>query len=210
MIRKQREFKINSLREAIQNQKHKEMIAIKRQSEMFKAKKHDLEEQIRQEKQSRMLNVKKQEILGALKKKAYFEDKVYRIKLNQQKKIEEEEEQRIMKEIEVLNMEKLEMDLVQRIQQTKVMQKQVYKDLENILADPTEGFVRDPSKRRSASVLPINKYATDRDLTRNDSLSALRNEPEGVLTTQVPDHMQFIKTNSSRSEYIRMKRPKAF
>ena len=112
------------------------MLAIKRQSVDCEKKRQETEKQIQQEKQNQMVAVKKQEILGTFKRKAYFEDKLTRVKNHQVKKMEEEEVIQVGKEMEILNLEKMERELVERIQKTKSVQKQVYKDLEKILTSP--------------------------------------------------------------------------
>jgi len=153
-LRKQRESGIQLLKEALKQQKHKEMLALKRQSELIMIKKRDLESQIQAENQQKMLAIKKEEILATFKKKAYFEEKLKRLKQNHIKEIEEEEEQKVLKELEILDMEKKEMELVQRIQQTRVLQKQVYKDLEAMFSEPQEIYSQGYNHRPS---LPINQ-----------------------------------------------------
>ena len=133
------------------------MLAAKRQSEIIMIKKRDLASQIQAENQQKMLAIKKEEILATFKKKAYFEEKLKRLKQNHIKEIEEEEEQKVIKELEILDMEKKEMELVQRIQQTRVLQKQVYKDLEAMFSEPetySQGYNNRPS-------LPINHINQD-------------------------------------------------
>jgi len=152
-IRKQRDSGIQLLQEILRKQKHQEMLAIKKQSDLIMMNKRDFEMKIKQEKQSQMLAVKKQELLANFKKKAYFDEKHRRLRQNHQKQLEDEEEKKVLKELEILDLQKAEMELVQRVQKTRKLQKQVYQDINSLYSEPPEnqlnGYYHPPSTKRT-------------------------------------------------------------
>jgi len=70
--RRQQQLEREEIREAIQRQKHEEMLAIKNQREVNEKKKNDLKEQMRQENVARSQDIKTQHVQGSMKKKRIF------------------------------------------------------------------------------------------------------------------------------------------
>src|SRR4051794_30051839 len=89
IVRKQREQSIQGIKDVIQQIKYDEMLEIKRQSVVIRIKKQEQEEQIIQEKQKKILEVKEKEFLASLKKQAFFQDKLEKIKRRQHEDLNE-------------------------------------------------------------------------------------------------------------------------
>ena len=68
-----------------------------------------------------------------------IEEKREKARLENERKIEEENRIRREREEEVARMEQEELELIQRLQNTQLLQKSAYEDLENALSG-TSGF----------------------------------------------------------------------
>ena len=77
--------------------------------------------------------IKQQERIALLKKEEFVRRKQMEAKLENDKRMAEEEAQIRAKEQEVMQMEMLEMELIKKLQNTQAIQKQAYAELENAL-----------------------------------------------------------------------------
>jgi len=78
--------------------------------------------------------VKQQERIALLKKEEFVRRKQMEAKLEQEKRMAEEEAVIRAKEQEVMQMEMLEMELIKKLQNTQAIQKQAYSELEQALS----------------------------------------------------------------------------
>jgi hypothetical protein len=141
-LRKNKQQERDSIRDAIVQQKRDEMLAIRRQKEKNAAKKKEYQTKILIENQTKHNSIRQQETIGNLRKKEYLESKMERFRMEQDRKVIQEEEFKHRKEMEVLNMEKLEMELIKKLQHTQLLQKAAYEELETALANPVDDYAK--------------------------------------------------------------------
>jgi hypothetical protein len=78
--------------------------------------------------------IKQQERIALLKKEEFVRRKQMEAKLENERRMAEEEAVIRNKEQEVMQMEMLEMELIKKLQNTQAIQKQAYAELENALS----------------------------------------------------------------------------
>jgi len=76
-LRKKKQLEINMIREALHSYKHEEMLKVKKQQEINENKKEQFLSSVRNENNEKFKAVKEQHSYSALKRKSFFDNKMY-------------------------------------------------------------------------------------------------------------------------------------
>ena len=138
-MRAQRDMERQKIQEAIYLSKKEEVKQQKYIQVANKQRKHVFYSQAAQDAAAKNQMIKQQERIAQLKKEEFIRRKQMEAKIDQEKKMAEEEAVIRQKEQEVMQMEMLEMELIKKLQNTQAIQKQAYAELENALSKQGPG-----------------------------------------------------------------------
>ena len=155
------------IREAINENKHKEMLEIREQSKKFDKKAREVGEKIRYDNYEKVKKLQNSEAISMQKLKKSNDNKIKSFKERYARDMTQEEILRIQREEEILHLEKLETKLITKLQHTQHLQRAAFKKLENAFS------------------LPLDEYNT-KSTTKMASLKGGSPKPHRFTTSSIP------------------------
>jgi len=139
-LRRQDQIKKFNIKNALYEQKHSDMLQIRRQRKLNEASKKEFEDKIKQEKRHKSQNVKEQEAMSKMRVMQYYENKLKQFRQNHELETSWQEALKRKREAEVYTLEKMELEMLAKLQLTQNIEKAAYEQLEEAINVPTSEF----------------------------------------------------------------------